>query len=130
MVLRLRDALETVLTFKGPPDVENTQHRSRPEYEVTVSDYDSMFRILTALGYTPAWRYEKYRESLQLGDVVLSLDHTPIGDFVEIEGRPDAIRPTAERLGLDWETRNLQTYREVFDAMRSADQVDMLFEER
>lgn len=130
MVLRLRDALETVLTFKGPPDPKNTQHRARPEYEVTVSDYDAMFRILTALGYAPDWQYEKYREALQWEEVVIALDHTPIGDFVEIEGQPEAIRPAAERLGFDWGTRNLHTYREMFDAVRSAGQVNMLFEER
>jgi adenylate cyclase class 2 len=129
MLLRLRDALDTVLTLKAPapPQAQNTQHKIRIEVETTVGDYDAAFAILTALGYAPSWRYEKYRESFRLDDAAIALDHTPIGDFVEIEGAPDAIRPLAERLGFDWEDRNLQTYRELFLEAGPVDRIDMVF---
>ena len=129
MLLRLRDALDTILTLKAPapPGVQSTQHKSRIEREIIVSDYDAAFAILTALGYAPWWRYEKYRESFRLDDVIVALDHTPIGDFVEIEGPPDAIRPVAERLGFDWTARNLQTYRELCNAAGLTDRTDMVF---
>lgn len=118
MLLRLRDALDTRLTLKAPapPGSHGGEHKSRVELEITVSDGQATFAILTALGYAPWWRYEKYRESFRLGDAIVSLDHTPIGDFVEIEGPPSSIRATAEQLGFDWSARNLQTYRELFDA--------------
>jgi len=129
MLLRLRDALDTQLTLKAPapPDAQNSQHKARIEIETTVNDYDAAFAILTALGYAPWWRYEKYRESFRLDEVIIALDHTPIGDFVEIEGPPDAIRPVAERLGFDWTARNLQTYRELFNAAGLTDRTDMVF---
>jgi adenylate cyclase class 2 len=129
MLLRLRDALDTHLTLKAPAPsgAQSDQHKARVEIEITVNDYDAAFAILTALGYSPAWRYEKYRESFRLDDVIVALDHTPIGDFVEIEGPPDAIRPVAERLGFDWTARNLQTYRELFNAAGLTDRTDMVF---
>jgi len=129
MLLRLRDALDTQLTLKAPapPNLQSSQHKARVEIEIAVSDYDATFAILTALGYSPAWRYEKYRESFRLDQVIVALDHTPIGDFVEIEGPPDAIRPVAERLGFDWTARNLQTYRELFNAAGLTDRTDMAF---
>jgi len=129
LLLRLRDALDTVVTLKAPapPQIQTTQHKSRVEHEIIVSDYDATLKILTMLGYTPAWRYEKYRESFHLDDVTIALDHTPIGDFVEIEGQPAAIRPMAEQLGFDWADRSLQTYRELFEAAGWTDRTDMAF---
>lgn len=127
MLLRLRSALNAVITLKAPapPDAE---HKSRIEREIVVSDYNAAFAILTALGFAPWWRYEKYRESFRLENVTLSLDHTPIGDFVEIEGPPDAIRPMAERMGFVWAERSLKTYRELFAEARGTDQGDMTYE--
>lgn len=129
MLLRLRDALDTILTLKAPapPQAQSAQHKARLEVETSVGDYDATFAILTALGYTPSWRYEKYRESFRLGDATIALDHTPIGDFVEIEAAPAMIQPLAEQLGFDWETRNLQTYRELFLEAGPPDRADMVF---
>jgi adenylate cyclase class 2 len=130
MLLRLRDALDTVITLKAPapPEIQSTQHKSRVEIEMAVSDYDAAWAILTMLGYTPSWRYEKYRESFRLDDVTITLDHTPIGDFAEIEGQPETIRPMADRLAFKWDERSLQTYRELFNAAGLTDRKDMLFE--
>lgn len=129
MLLRLRDALDTTITYKAPapPSADSSQHKTRVELEITVSHYDTAFALLAALGYSPAWRYEKYRESLRLDGATIALDHTPIGDFVEIEAAPESIRPTAEVLGLDWDQRNLQTYRELFEEARPAGGTDMVF---
>jgi len=131
MLLRLRSALDTHITVKAPtpPDQRSTQHKKRIEIETTLGDYDAAFAILTALGYSPIWRYEKYRESFRLDDVTVSLDHTPIGDFVEIEGSPGSIRPAAEQLGFDWDARNLQTYRDLFLEAGLTDRTDMIFEQ-
>jgi len=129
MLLRLRDALDTHLTLKTPVpgDRAGGQHKARVEREIVVSDHDATYAILTALGFIPWWRYEKYRESFRLDQAIVSLDHTPIGDFVEIEAPPESIRPLAEQLGFDWSTRNLQTYRELFDEAGLADRSDMVF---
>lgn len=128
MLLRLRDALGAVVTLKAPaPADDDGQHKTRVEIETSVGDYNATFAILTALGYAPSWRYEKYRESFRLDAVTVSLDHTPIGDFVEIEGPPASIRPQADRLGFEWPARNLKTYRELFAEAGGTDQGDMIF---
>jgi len=130
MLLRLRDALGAHITLKAPAPSEqqSSQHKARVEHEITVDSYDTAFSILAALGYAPWWRYEKYRESFRLGDATIALDHTPIGDFVEIEAPPESIRLAAGQLGFDWSERSLQTYRELFDAAGQAAGADMTFD--
>jgi len=126
MLLRLRDALGVHITLKAPapPDQQSSQHKARVEHEIAVDSYDAALSILVALGYAPWWRYEKYRDAFRLGDATIALDHTPIGDFAEIEAPPESIRLTAGQLGFDWAERSLQTYRELFDAARFARAAD------
>ena len=46
-------------------------------------------------------RYEKYRESWRLAEVRVDLRHTPMGDFLELEGPADSLAASARGLGLD-----------------------------
>jgi adenylate cyclase, class 2 len=99
-VLRLRSAgAENILTFKGRAD--RTRHKSREEIETLVSDPAAAAAILAFLGYQPAFRYEKYRtEFTRAGDRgVVTLDETPVGCFMELEGEPDWIDRVASELG-------------------------------
>ena len=52
-------------------------------------------KILEELGLHVWFRYEKYREEFSADDVVIAVDETPVGMFVEIEGGEDAIHETA-----------------------------------
>jgi adenylate cyclase class 2 len=99
-LLRLREAgCQYTLAFKGPP--RSSRFKSREEFESEFSDPASMWRILEGLGYAPVFRYEKYRTEYagpaQAGAVML--DETPIGAFLELEGRPRWIDRTARALG-------------------------------
>jgi len=99
-LLRVRQAGgRAVLTFKGP--AQYIRHKSREELEIELSDAQAAAQILERLGFRPVFRYEKYRteygEAGQPG--VVSLDETPIGDFLELEGAPEWIDRTAARLG-------------------------------
>ena len=101
MALRLREyagdsllTLKEAAVFRGPV-------KQRPEHELEVHDRDSLRRILEVLGFHPSLRYEKDREIWRLDDVQIMLDHTPMGDFVEIEGEESRIEDTARGLGLD-----------------------------
>jgi adenylate cyclase class 2 len=99
-LLRLRHAgAKNTLTWKGVS--VPGRHKSRPETEVTFGDFDAMEQILQRLGYKPVFRYEKYRTEFRenSGGGVLTLDETPIGCFVELEGEPEWIDTVAERLG-------------------------------
>ena len=88
------------------------RHSSRKELETAVSDGKKVDAILRALGYSPSFRYEKFRAEWtdKKGNVVV--DHTPIGDFCEIEGPPRWIDATAKKLGVrheDYITKNYAT---------------------
>ena len=88
------------------------RHSSRVEIETGVSDGKKMDAILRALGYSPSFRYEKYRAEWTDGKGQVVVDQTPIGNFCEIEGPPRWIDATAKKLGVrreDYITKNYAT---------------------
>jgi adenylate cyclase class 2 len=100
LVLRLRRSADRwTVTFKGPAELGGGV-KSREELEVDVNDGMMLVAILARLEYTPSLRYEKDREVWSLDDVQIALDHTPMGDFVEIEGPPGRLDEVAESLDL------------------------------
>jgi adenylate cyclase, class 2 len=111
-LLRLRQDTAVTLTLKTPPETaeQSRQVKVMQELEVSVSDFDTMSRILTRLGYAPVQVYEKYRETFTLDGVEIVLDKLPYGDFIELEGDEATIRQLADILGLNWDKRILTNY--------------------
>ncbi len=104
-VLRLRKDDLARLTFKGPGKLQEDV-LTRKEIEVVVSDFEATHRLLEALGYQVVLIYEKYRANYLIDTLILSLDETPLGVFVELEGEsPAQVKSAAKLLGLDWEQR-------------------------
>jgi adenylate cyclase, class 2 len=100
-VLRLRSTGgRWIVTYKGPADA-GAKHKSREEIEAEVSDGAAFSQILAGLGYQPAFAYEKFRTTFKSPgeDGIVTLDETPIGDFLELEGPGYWIDQTAVRLG-------------------------------
>jgi len=60
-----------------------------------------MAAILGRLGFRPSFRYQKYRTEMKQssGPGTATLDETPIGTYIELEGSPSWIDRTARRLG-------------------------------
>lgn len=113
-VLRLRRADEkTILTFKGRARFEGGLKR-RPESETMVSDAAATEAILEGLGFRRRFRYEKEREEWTLPGCVIALDHTPIGNFVEVEGDPSEIRRAVVALGLDFASAIPYSYARLY----------------
>jgi adenylate cyclase, class 2 len=110
-LLRLREyGSSWRLTHKSGGKV--TRHSSRTELETGVTNGKKMDAILRALGYSPSFRYEKFRAEWTDGKGQVVVDHTPIGDFCEIEGKPRWIDATAKKLGAgpkDYITKNYAT---------------------
>lgn len=99
--LRLRSyAGATRLTWKGAP-VEDPLLKIRPEVETGVEDFEAMEGILRALGYEPVLRMVKTRAVWERDELEACLDRTPFGDFIELEGDPQAIRYAMEGLSLN-----------------------------
>ncbi|MBV8570130.1 MAG: class IV adenylate cyclase [Acidobacteriaceae bacterium] len=117
-ILRVREAGDRVLlTWKARRDSRN--HKSREELETAVESGAALHQILAQLGYSPVFRYEKYRtefknEADPCGLVML--DETPIGDFLEIEGPAEWIDATAQRLGFTPEDYIVDSYGALYVA--------------
>jgi adenylate cyclase, class 2 len=114
-VLRLRKDRRIHLTFKGP-GVDEEGVRRRQELEMTVSSFDTARSFLEALGYEISFIYEKHRTTYALEDIVIALDETPMGKFLEIEGpTAEKIQQAARQLSLNWEVRILHSYIHLFE---------------
>ena len=128
-VLRVRSELgKSLLTFKGP--VQPGDMKVREEHETVVADGDALLTILGELGLHVWFRYEKYREEFAAEDVVIAIDETPVGTFVEIEGGEDHIHRTALALGktpADYITDSYRTLFLAFCREHGAATTDMLF---
>jgi adenylate cyclase, class 2 len=115
-----------VLTFKRPIarpaalDAENEPdglHKVREEIEMEVNDAATLTKIFEGLGMSGWFRYEKYRTTFQLPGskpwargLLIELDETPIGAFVELEGPAAAIDRAAAELGYSRRDYVLKNY--------------------
>jgi adenylate cyclase, class 2 len=128
--LRLRRTNDkALLTYKGPARFQGGVKR-REERETLVSDAAETEAILAGLGLTRRFRYEKRREEWSLEDCVIALDETPIGNFVEIEGDPSAIRRAMARLELDFSETIPYSYSKLYALRRQREPTlpsDMVF---
>ena len=107
-LLRIRKyGSEWKLTHKSKGNIG--RHNARTELETGVADGKKMDLILRALGYSPSFRYEKFRAEWTDGKGQVVVDQTPIGNFCEIEGAPRWIDAIAKKLGVnraDYITKN------------------------
>lgn len=72
--------------------------------------------VLDRLGYRPRFRYEKYRTKFTApGEPgIVSIDETPIGTYLELEGEPEWIDRTAARMGLSRDAYLNQSYSKLY----------------
>jgi adenylate cyclase class 2 len=88
-----------IVTYKGPS--KNGRHKSREEIETQVADPEALETIFARLGLQPTFRYEKIRTEYERpgNGGIVTVDETPVGDFLEIEGASKWIDATARELG-------------------------------
>lgn len=112
-VLRIRtENGKSRLTFKGP--VQPSSMKLREEIETVIGDGEALLRVLQELGLHVWFRYEKFREEFAYEDVIVAIDETPVGVFVEIEGSEQGIAGMAEALGRQPHEYVLDSYRGLF----------------
>lgn len=121
-----RSKRRVLATFKQPitrptgAAAENAPfgpHKIREEIEVEVGDAGTLTKIFEGLGMSGWFRYEKYRTTFRLpaskawaNGLLIELDETPIGTFVELEGPASAIDRAAQELGFSKRDYVLKNY--------------------
>lgn len=112
-----------ILTFKSPPESlamgaqasdfhpsryssSGRRYKVREETELVITDPATLQKIFEGLGLRGWFRYEKYRTTYKLPasarwaqGLLIELDETPIGTYVELEGPSPAIDRAASELG-------------------------------
>lgn len=88
----------STLTYKESARVE-AGAKVRDELEVGVTSGESTAAIVAKLGMRALFRYQKYRASYAFDDLVITVDETPMGSFLELEGPPILIDEVAGKLG-------------------------------
>jgi adenylate cyclase, class 2 len=120
----------TILTFKRRfvgrrAGNANRRHKVREELELQVADSGTLTQIFKALGLRAWFRYEKFRTTYRLPEsarwatgLLIELDETPIGTFVELEGPYQAIDRAAKALGFSKDDYILTNYLQLFTDYR------------
>lgn len=106
------------ITFKGP--IQESVMKLRDEFETVVGDGALLLHIFEELGFHVWFRYEKYREEFAHEDVIVAIDETPVGVYVEIEGSEHGITAMADLLGRGPDDYVLDSYRGLFLKHREA----------
>jgi adenylate cyclase class 2 len=115
LLLRVRRAGKIfTCTYKGLE--MSGPHKRREEREFAVSDFDVCLAVFGALGYRESFRYEKYRtEFARPGESGhATLDETPIGVYMELEGPARWIDRTAREIGYPRETWITASYAALY----------------
>jgi adenylate cyclase class 2 len=86
----------------------------RDELETVVDDGELVLQIFERLGFHVWFRYEKYREEFSVARLMVAIDETPVGIFVELEGSEQEIDSMARRLGFGPADYVLDSYRGLF----------------
>lgn len=117
------------LTFKGPRRIVRGT-KTRDEFEAEVSDGALLLKILKRIGMQCCFRYQKYRTIYRHGSILITLDETPMGDYLEIEGSPGGIARFAKRIDFRRDDFITSTYHELFVSYKKAHCIksrDMVF---
>jgi adenylate cyclase class 2 len=135
----------SLVTFKRPlatagPGKRAERHKVREEIELEVADPKPLAMIFAGLGMQSWFQYEKFRTTFRLPaskawakGLLIELDETPIGVFLELEGPATAIDRVAKALGFATRDYVLANYMALYrEYCRGRGEVpsDMLFAKR
>ena len=95
-------------------------YKVRQETETRVADGAGLLATLQAAGFATIYRYQKYRRLFRCGDLVITLDELPLGNFLELEGDPGDIDRFAGRLGFTRHDYINETYRTLHQRQHDA----------
>jgi predicted adenylyl cyclase CyaB len=106
------------LTLKGATR-KSRSFKIREEFESEVRNPAAFRKILKALGLKPTFEYRKRRTHFRHGRLKISLDETPVGFYIELEGRRNEIVRFAEKMGFSRKDFITQDYVRMIRAAES-----------
>jgi adenylate cyclase, class 2 len=137
-----KDLPRFVVTFKRPivsrgSGKNGERHKVREEIELQVSNAKALGTIFEGVGMRGWFRYEKFRTTFRLPasnawarGLLIELDETPVGVFLELEGPARAIDRAAKALGFerrDYILANYMVLYREYCRSRGEKPRDMLF---
>ena len=132
----------SLVTFKRPiletgSAGKSERHKVREEIELEISGAKALAKVFEGLGFRGWFQYEKFRTTFRLpasrawaGKLLIELDETPMGTFLELEGPAKAIDRAAQALGFekkDYILANYMVLYREFSQSRGEEPGDMLF---
>jgi len=134
-------ATRALVTFKASNgrgrNHRKARHKVREEIELEASDHRALAKIFEGLGMRGWFQYEKFRTTFRLPHsqawtkgLLIELDDTPIGVFLELEGPASAIDRAAKALGFlrsDYILANYMVLYREYCQRRGEQSTDMLF---
>lgn len=93
--------------------------KKEEEYEVVVSDFSKLEKILEKMDFKPVSSYERYRTRLEKDHIEVTIDEYPFALFVEIEGEEEKIKKLAQELGFSLENNLTDSCDTLFQKWRS-----------
>lgn len=130
ILLRLRRwGGENRITLKSPTAKQDLYpgYKVRRETDIIVDDFEKTVSVFSSLGFLPIFRYEKFRSAYRSPEgLLLTLDETPIGCYIELEGKPWLIDRYISVLGYRPDDALCKSYRSLF--FSSGGEGDMLFD--
>jgi adenylate cyclase, class 2 len=132
-----------LLTFKKPAvaaENDGHGHKVREEIETEVRDETALRGIFEGLGMSGWFSYEKYRTTMKFPasakwakGLLIELDETPLGTFLELEGPAEAIDQAADKLGFSKKEYIVKSYLAMYldECRRKGESPrDMVFEKK
>jgi predicted adenylyl cyclase CyaB len=115
-MLRVRRvARQTLLTYKDRPRTEaGMKIREEVETHLEASQAAPLAETFRRMGMVVIFRYQKYRTTWSMDEILVTLDETPIGAYFELEGGRDGIDTLATRLGYSAADYLPLSYRDLY----------------
>jgi adenylate cyclase, class 2 len=121
--IRLRKSGDEVeFCYKKPITREGI--KKEIEYEVNVSNFETLEKIINEMGYFSVSSYERYRTTYKLDNAKITIDEYPFANFLEIEGEDAKILEVSKKLGFNTEKNITDSCDSLFNKWREANNLE------
>lgn len=114
---------KTFLTYKGAVQ-KSRKFKIRDEFETEVKNRIHSRKILHALGLSPVYTYNKHRTVYRHKRLNICVDETPVGNFIELEGKRGDIVKFSAAIGFTKDKFIKSDYIQLMERARKKSQVE------